>query len=63
MNNDNYDTICCKRSFYLLIINGLICIDPGYQLLVKPNTMNIITILQQSISMYFWMANFYSVLP
>ena len=29
MNYDKYNAICCKRCFYLLICNGLSCIDQG----------------------------------
>ena len=48
MNYDKYDTLCCKRCFYLLIRNELSCIDQGDQLLIITNTMNIITIVQPS---------------
>ena len=48
MNYGKYDTICCKRCFYLFICNGLFCIDQENQLLIMTNTMNIITILQPS---------------
>ena len=48
MNYGKYDNICCKRYFCLLIFNELSCIDPGNQLLVKTNTINIITILEPS---------------
>ena len=48
MNYGKYDTICCKRFFYLLICNELSCIDPGYQLLIITNTMKRIKILQPS---------------
>ena len=33
MNYGKYDTICCKRRFYLLTYNELSCIDQGNQLL------------------------------
>ena len=46
MNYGEYDTICCKRSFYLLICNELTCIDQGNQLLIITKTINIFTILQ-----------------
>ena len=61
MNYVKYDTICCKRCFYLLICNELSCIDQGNQLLILTNTMNITTIVQPSNSMYFCMGTFYSV--
>ena len=48
MNYGNYDAICCKRCFYLLICNELLCIDQGNQLLIITNTINIITFLQPS---------------
>ena len=48
MNCDKYNTICCKRCFYLLNCNELSCIDQGNKLLIITNTMNIITILQPS---------------
>ena len=48
MNDDNYETICCKRSFYLLICNNFSCIEQGNRLLVIKNTVKIITILQPS---------------
>ena len=40
MNHDKYDTICCKRGFYLLICNELSCIDKGNQLLITTTTNN-----------------------
>ena len=49
MNYGKYDTICCKRCFYLLICNELFCIDSTYQLLMITNTINKITIQQTSI--------------
>ena len=48
MNYGMNDTICFKRYFYLLICNELFCIKQGNQLLIITNTMNIITILQQT---------------
>ena len=48
MHYSKYDTICCKRCFYLLIYNEFYCIEQGNQLLMITNTMNIITILQSS---------------
>ena len=48
MNYIKYNTISCKRCFYLLICNELFCIDQENQLLIITNTMNIITILQPS---------------
>ena len=48
MNYGKYDTICCKRCFYLVVCNELSSIDPGNQLLIITNTMNINTILQSS---------------
>ena len=48
MNYGKKYTICCKRCFYLLICNELYCIDPGDQLQIITNTMNMITILQPS---------------
>ena len=46
MNYGNYDTIYCKRCFYLLIYNELSCNDQGIKLLIITNTINVITILQ-----------------
>ena len=48
MNYGKYDTICCKRCFYLLIYNELSCNVLGNELLKITNTMNINTILQPS---------------
>ena len=48
MNGGKYDTICCKRCFYLLIYNELSFIDQGNQLQIITNTMNMITILTPS---------------
>ena len=61
MNYNKYNTICCKRCFYLLICNELSCIDQENKLLMITNTMNIIAILQLwKNSMYFCMVTFYS---
>ena len=61
MNYGKYDTICCKLCFYLLISNELSYIDPGNQLLIITITMDLITVLQPSNSMYFCTVTFYSV--
>ena len=60
MNDIRYDTISYKHYFYLLVCNELSCIDQGNQLLIIKNTMNMVAILQPSISMHFCMVTFYS---
>ena len=46
MNYNKCITISCKSCFYYLICNKLSCFDPGNQLLIITNTMNIFRNLQ-----------------
>ena len=48
MNYGKYDTISCKRCFNLFICNEFSCIDPGNQLFIITNTINIVMFLQPS---------------